>query len=121
MGISDPCGPHKGYQRIMAIYTIPPEQHKLLQQDNLWSTTLRGYAAAVNMLFEFGKYRPLIGFNDKNNMAGVIINNIIKEKNIAKQRAPLNSTNFAKIQQSACKSNNSDSDHSLFTGIVALA
>ncbi len=32
-------------------------------------------------------------------MAGVIINNIIKEENIAKQRDPLNSTIFAKIQQ----------------------
>jgi hypothetical protein len=34
-------------------------------------------------------------------MAGGIINNIIKEKKIARQRAPLDSTIFAKIQQSA--------------------
>ncbi len=32
-------------------------------------------------------------------MAGVIINNIIKEENIAKQRAPLNSAIFAEVQQ----------------------
>jgi hypothetical protein len=89
MGISDPCGSHKGYQRIGGIYT------KYLQsginyyiKNNLRSTTLRGYAASVNMLFNLGKYRPLIDTNDENDMAGVIINNIAKEENIAKQRSP---------------------------------
>jgi hypothetical protein len=122
MVIPDPCGPHKGYQRIVAIYM------KYLQsginyynKNNLQSVMLRGYATAVNMLFKLRKYRPLINFNDKHNMAGVIIHNIIKEENIAKQRAPLDSTIFAKIQQSACKSNNPDSDRSLFANIVTLA
>ncbi len=54
-------------------------------------------------------------------MAGGIINNIIKEKKIARQRAPLDSTIFAKIQQSAWKSHNLDSDRSLFANIVTLA
>ncbi len=54
-------------------------------------------------------------------MAGVIINNIIKEENIAKQCAPLDSTIFAKIQQLARKPNNLDSDHNLFANIVTLA
>jgi hypothetical protein len=49
------------------------------------------------MLFELRKYRLPIDFNDKNNMAGVIINNIIKEENIAKQHGPLDSSIFAKI------------------------
>jgi hypothetical protein len=121
MEIPNPCGPHKGYQRIVAIYT------KYLQsginyynKNNLRSTTLHGYATAVNMLFELRKYRPPINFNNKNNMAGVIINNIIEEENIAKQRAPLDSTIFAKIQQLAQKSDNSDSDCSLFANIVIL-
>jgi hypothetical protein len=102
MGIPDLCGPHKGYQRVVAIYT------KYLQsginyynKNNLWSATLPGYASAINTLFELRNQRPLIDFNDKNNMAGVIINNIIKEENIANQCAPLNSTIFSKIQQSA--------------------
>jgi hypothetical protein len=69
----------------------------------------------------FSNYRPPINFNDKNNMAGVIINNIIKEENIAMHHALLNSTIFGKIQQSACKSANLDSDHSLFVNIVTLA
>ncbi len=89
MGIPGPCGPHEGYQRIVAIYT------KYLQsginyysKNNLWSATLGRYATAVKTFFQFRKYRPLIGFHDKNNMAGVIINNIIKEENIAKQMLP---------------------------------
>ncbi len=121
MGIPDPCRPHKGYQRIMGIYT------KILQSGinyynkiNLRSATLPGYATAVNMLFELRNYRPPINFNDKNNMAGVIINYIVKEDKIAKQRAPLDSTIFAKIQQSALKSKNLDSNHSLFANIVTL-
>jgi hypothetical protein len=54
-------------------------------------------------------------------MAGVIINNIIKEEKISKQRAPLDSTIFTKIQQLAHKSNNPDSDHSFLANIVTLA
>jgi hypothetical protein len=54
-------------------------------KNNLRSTTLRGYATAINTLFELQKYRSPIDFNkDDNNMAGVIISNIIKEGNIAK-------------------------------------
>ncbi len=90
MGIPNPCGPHKGYQRIVVIHT------KYLQsginyynKNNLRSAMLRGYAIAVNTLFELRKYRPPIDFKDKNNMVGVIINHIIKEENIAKQRAHL--------------------------------
>ncbi len=57
---------------------------------------LRGNATAVNMLFELRNYRPPINFNDKNNMAEVIINNIIKEENIAKLCAPLDSPSMPK-------------------------
>jgi hypothetical protein len=49
MGIPDPCGPHKGYQRIVAMYT------QYLQSDinhynknNLRSAMLHGSATAVN-------------------------------------------------------------------------
>ncbi len=56
---------------------------------------LHGCAAAINMLFKIKKYRLPIDFNDENDMAGAIINTIIKEENIAKQHAPLDSTIFA--------------------------
>jgi hypothetical protein len=75
-------------------------------KNNLQSAKLRGYAATVNTHFELRKYRLPIDINDKNNMTGVIINNIFKEENIANQCTPLNNTIFAEIQQSAHKSNN---------------
>ncbi len=53
-------------------------------------------------------------------MAGVIISNIIKAKNITKQQAPFDNAIFAKIQQLACDSNNLDSERSLLADIVAL-
>jgi hypothetical protein len=84
----------------VAIYTKYLQSGiKYYNKNNLWSAMLRGYTTAYNTLFKLRNYRPSINFNDKNNMAGVIINNIIKEENIAKQRDPLNSTIFAKIQQ----------------------
>ncbi len=61
VGIPDLYGPHEGYQRIVAIYT------KYLQsginyynKNNLRSAMLRGYAVAINTLFELRKYRPPI-------------------------------------------------------------
>jgi hypothetical protein len=66
MGILDPCGPHKGYQRIVAIYT------KYLQsginyynKNNLGYAALHENATAVNTLFKIRKDRPPINFNDK--------------------------------------------------------
>jgi hypothetical protein len=121
MGTPDPCRPHEGYQRIVAIYTkYLHSGTNYYNKNNLQSATLQGYAVVVNTLFKLRKYRPPIDFNDKNNMAGVIINSIVKEENIAKQRAPLDSTIFAEIKQSVCKSDNSDSEHSLFADIVTL-
>ena len=90
-------------------------------KNNLQSAKLRGYAATVNTHFELRKYRLPIDINDKNNMTGVITNNVIKEENISKQRAPFDSTIFAKKQQLAQKSDNLHSDRSLFTNIVTLA
>ncbi len=82
IGIPDPCGSNVGYQRIVAIYV------KYLQgrvnyynKNNLRSATLPGYATAIYRLFELQKYRLYINFNNNNNMAGVIINNIAKEEN----------------------------------------
>jgi hypothetical protein len=75
------CGPHKGYQRIMTIYMKYPQSSIIYyNKNNLGSATLCGYATAVNTLFELRKYRPPINFNDKNNMAGVIITTSSKKR-----------------------------------------
>ncbi len=120
MGIPDPCRSNVGYQRIMTIYINLQTRVNYYNKNNLHSTTLHGYAMAINMLFKLHKYRLLINFHDDNNMAGVIINNIIKEENIAKQQAPLDNAIFAKIQQSALDSYNPNSDHSILADIVTL-
>jgi hypothetical protein len=102
MGIPDLCGPHEGYQRIVGIYMKKLQSGiNYYNKNNLRSSTLRGYTTAVNTLFELRNYRPPTDLNDENNMAGVIINNIIKKENIAKQRVPLDSVIFAEILQSA--------------------
>jgi hypothetical protein len=38
--------------------------------------------------------------SNPNNMAGILINNLVKEEDIARQRSPLDSNIFAKLLQS---------------------
>jgi hypothetical protein len=38
-----------------------------------------------------------IDSSDPNNMAGILINNLVKEEDIARQRSPLDSNIFAKL------------------------
>jgi hypothetical protein len=104
----------------MAIYKYLQSGVNCYKKNNLHSATLHGYATAINTLFELQKYLLPINFNDNNNMAGVIIDNIKKEENITKQQAPLDKTIFAKIQQAALDSNNPNSDRSILADIVAL-
>jgi len=39
---------------------------------------------------------PIV-LSDPNNMAGILINNLIKEKDIARQRSPLDSNIYAEM------------------------
>jgi hypothetical protein len=90
MGIPDLCRPNVGYQRIVAICIIYLQSGvHYYSKKNLCSATLRGCAMTIKMLSELQKYRPLINFNDVNNMAGVILSNIIKEENITNNKLPL--------------------------------
>jgi hypothetical protein len=54
-------------------------------------------------------------------MAGIIINNIIKEETVASQRSPLDSTIFAELQQAASSSHSCNSDQNLLFNILTLA
>jgi hypothetical protein len=54
-------------------------------------------------------------------MAGIIINNLIKEETVASQHSPLNSTVFAELQRSASSSHSCDSDQNLIFDILTLA
>ncbi len=39
----------------------------------------------------------LVDTSDPNNMAGILINNLVKEDDIARQRSPLDSNIFAEL------------------------
>jgi hypothetical protein len=54
-------------------------------------------------------------------MAGIIINNLIKEETVASQRSPLDSTIFAELQRAASSSHLCYSDQNLLFNILTLA
>ena len=122
IGIPDPCGHNVGYQRILAIYLkFLLSGVNYYNRDNLQSMTLLGYAKAINTRFTLRTFKPPVDLNNKNHMAGTLINNLIKEENIATQRSPLDYAIFAQIQQAARTSNNLDLNHSLLLDIVTLS
>ncbi len=99
IGIPDPCGNKIGYQRIVTIYI------KFLMcginyynKDVLRSSTLWGYATAVNTLFQLRGYKQPTELSNPSNMPGIIINNLIKEETVASQCSPLDSTIFTELQ-----------------------
>ncbi len=54
-------------------------------------------------------------------MAGIIINNLIKEETVASQHSPLDSTIFAELQRAASSSHSCNSDRNLLFNILTLA
>jgi hypothetical protein len=54
-------------------------------------------------------------------MAGITINNLIKEETVASQRSPLDSTIFAELQRGASSSHSCGSDRNLLFNILTLA
>jgi hypothetical protein len=54
-------------------------------------------------------------------MAGIIINNLIKEETLASQRSPLDSTIFAELQRAASSSHSCNSNQNLLFDILTLA
>ncbi len=95
-GVPDPCGPFQGNQQIVAIYI------KYIQcgvnynnKQVLCLATVQGYDEAVNTLFRCQKFADL---TDPNNMTAILLNNLLKEEDIARQCSPLNNSIFAKLQ-----------------------
>ncbi len=102
LGIPDPCGPYPDYQRIIAIY-IKYVQCGVNYNNipNIRSATVRGYADAVNTLFRL-RYLPISAdLSDPNNMTTILIDNMMQEEQIARQRAPLDSEIFAELHHVA--------------------
>ena len=121
IGIQDPCGHYLGYQRIVAIYTKYVQRGvNYNNKHDLRSATVRGYAVAVNTLFKLRGFAPPADLTDPNNMTSILVNNMLREEDIARQRAPLDNEIFAELRRSAVASKNCDSANNLLFDFVSL-
>jgi hypothetical protein len=82
--------------------------------------TVRGYATSINVLFKLQDMKPPVNVAKPNNISGILINNLIKEEDIARQRSLLDSDIFTEL---LCKSNISwsqDSEHSTLFNLFVI-
>ncbi len=54
----------------------------------LRSAIVQGYAEAVNNFFKLRNFSPPADLSDPNNMTAIILNTMLQEEDIARQRAP---------------------------------
>jgi hypothetical protein len=86
----------------------------------LYSATVRGYAEAVNNLFKLSSFSPPANLSNPNNMTAILLNNMLQEEDIARQRAPLDNKKFATLCQMATASKCEDSVSDLLFDVMAL-
>ncbi len=120
-GIPDPWGYYEGFIRIVAIY-IKYVQCGINYNNKqvLCSATVQGYAEAVNNLFKLRNFSPPANLSNPNNMTEILLNNMLREEDIGRQRALLNNKNFAELLRTATASKCKDSVSDLLFDIVAL-
>jgi hypothetical protein len=61
-----------------------------------------------------------IDTSDPNNMVGILINNLVKEEDIARQRSPLDSNIFAKLLRKSNVFCSPDSEQCTLFNLIAL-
>ena len=96
--ISDPVGPQKGWDMILAIYVkyvMLGVNYKNLS--SMRSATCKGYVLDAGKLFVLRGYPNPIDFTDANNWPSIIVNNLEKEEDIASQRSPLDDKIFTEL------------------------
>jgi hypothetical protein len=121
-GIPDPCGYYKGFIRIVAIYMKYVQCGINYNNKQVFcSVMVQGYAKAVNNLFKLKRFSPLADLSDPNNMTAILLNNMLREEDITRQRAPLDNKVFAKLRQMATASKCKDSVSDLLFDDVALS
>jgi hypothetical protein len=81
---------------------------------------VQGYTKAVNSLFKLRTFSTPANLSDPNNMTAILLNNMLWEEDIARQRAPLDNKIFAKLCRMAIASKCKDSVSYLLFDIVAL-
>ena len=104
MKMPDPCGNHDGYERIVACFL-----EKLMHDHNSRSATVRGYAQAINTLFELRKCQIPADLSSRSNMCYNLILAREREENVARQRSPITREMFTALLERA-KTSQIDSD-----------
>ncbi len=89
-------------------------------KDFLRSATVQGYTSSINSLFKLQDMKPPIDVADPNNVLGILINNLVKEEDIASQRSLLDSAIFAKLLRKLNVSCSWDSDQRTLFNLVVL-
>ena len=80
MGILDPCGHQKGYQCIVTIYIkYLMSGVNFRNKDYLRLATVQGYTTSINSLFRLQGMKAPVDTSNPNNMASILINNLVKE------------------------------------------
>jgi hypothetical protein len=121
MKVLDPCDHQRGYQRIIAIYIkYLMTGVNFRNKDFLRLATVRGCASSINSLFKLQDMKPPINVAIPNNVSGILINNLVKEEDIARQRSPLDSAIFAKLLRKSNVSCSLDSEQRTLFDLVIL-
>ncbi len=81
---------------------------------------VQGYAKVVNNHFKLRSFSPPSNLSDMNNMRAILLNNMLREEDVARQHALLNNNFFAKLRQMATASKWEDSVSDLLFDVVAL-
>jgi hypothetical protein len=120
-GIPDPCGYWEGFTRIVAIY-IKYVQCGVNYNNKqfLFSSMVQGFTEAVNNLFKLRSFSPPADLSNPNNMTAIVLNNMLREEDIARHCALLNNEIFAELSQMTTASKCKDSVSDLLFEVVAL-
>ncbi len=81
---------------------------------------VQGYTQAVNNLFKLRRFSPPANLSNPNNMTAILLNNMLQEEDVVRQRAPLNNKKFAELRQTATASKCKDSVSDLLFDVMAL-
>jgi hypothetical protein len=121
MNIADPCSHQQGYQRIIAIYIkYRMSGINFRNKDFLRLDTVRGYATSINALFKLQDMKPPVNVTNPNNILSILINNLVKEEDIARQCSQLDSDIFTELIRKSNVSRSQDSKHSTLFDLVMI-
>ncbi len=81
---------------------------------------VQGYAEVFNNFFKLRRFSPPTDLSDPNNMMAILLNNMLREDDIARQRAPLDNKILANLHCMATASKHENLVSDLLFDTVAL-